>query len=146
MSQGDSEKIRQLEETIRSLTRDLHNMQTTIHGINQRLYVTVMLFSIYHVQCFNLCKVPTKTCRTLNLADRCTHTYAFLFINVYAAGQLMERGCLLTYVYNSFSPPLYRPGLNGAIVPADSAQPHMKETINSIQTKLDHLYNRTQVN
>uniref|UniRef100_A0A7N6BMF4 Elastin microfibril interfacer 1a n=1 Tax=Anabas testudineus TaxID=64144 RepID=A0A7N6BMF4_ANATE len=67
-------KIRQLEETIRSLTRDLHNMQTTIHGINQRL-----------------------------------------------------------------------PGLNGAIVPADSAQPHMKETINSIQTKLDHLYNRTQV-
>ncbi|XP_031733172.1 EMILIN-1-A isoform X1 [Anarrhichthys ocellatus] len=37
------------------------------------------------------------------------------------------------------------PGLNGAIVPADSAQPHMKETINSIQTKLDHLYNRTQV-
>ncbi|XP_029352797.1 EMILIN-1-A [Echeneis naucrates] len=71
---GDSEKIKQLEETIRGLTKDLHNMQTTIHGINQRL-----------------------------------------------------------------------PGLNGAIVPADSAQPHMKETINSIQTKLDHLYNRTQV-
>lgn len=43
---------------------------------------------------------------------------------------------------------LCRPSLNGAIVPADSAQhnPHMKETINSIQTKLDHLYNRTQVN
>nr|XP_040016176.1 EMILIN-1a [Gasterosteus aculeatus aculeatus] len=37
------------------------------------------------------------------------------------------------------------PGLNGAFVPADSAQPHMKETINSIQTKLDHLYNQTQV-
>ncbi|XP_040920402.1 EMILIN-1a isoform X2 [Toxotes jaculatrix] len=36
-------------------------------------------------------------------------------------------------------------GLSGAIVPADSAQPHMKETINSIQTKLDQLYNRTQV-
>ncbi|KAF0023132.1 hypothetical protein F2P81_023762 [Scophthalmus maximus] len=35
-------------------------------------------------------------------------------------------------------------GLSGAIVPADSAQPHMKETINSIQNKLDHLYNRTQ--
>ncbi|XP_076581878.1 EMILIN-1-A-like, partial [Chaetodon auriga] len=72
--EGDTEKIKQLEETIRGLTKDLHNMQTTIHGINQRL-----------------------------------------------------------------------PGLNGAIVPADSAQPHMKETINSIQTKLDHLYNRTQV-
>ncbi|XP_036942195.1 EMILIN-1a [Acanthopagrus latus] len=71
---GDTEKIRQLEETIRGLTKDLHSMQTTIHGINQRL-----------------------------------------------------------------------PGLNGAVVPADSAQPHMKETINSIQTKLDHLYNRTQV-
>ncbi|XP_029281566.1 EMILIN-1-A [Cottoperca gobio] len=71
---GDSEKIKQLEETIRGLSKDLHNMQTTIHGINQRL-----------------------------------------------------------------------PGLNGAIVPADSAQPHMKETINSIQTKLDHLYNRTRV-
>lgn len=38
-----------------------------------------------------------------------------------------------------------RPGLNGAVVPADSAQPHMKETINNIQTKLDQLYNRTQV-
>lgn len=41
---------------------------------------------------------------------------------------------------------LCRTDLNGAIVPADSAQPLMKETINSIQTKLDHLYNRTQVN
>ncbi|KAK5853292.1 hypothetical protein PBY51_007091 [Eleginops maclovinus] len=72
--EGDSEKIRQLEETIRGLSKDLHNMHTTLNGINQRL-----------------------------------------------------------------------PGLNGAIVPSDSAQPHMKETINSIQTKLDHLYNRTQV-
>lgn len=71
---GDSEKIKQLEETIRGLTRDLHNMQTTLHGINQKL-----------------------------------------------------------------------PDLNGAVVPADSAQPHMKDTINTIQTKLDHLYNRTQV-
>ncbi|XP_061890658.1 EMILIN-1-A isoform X2 [Entelurus aequoreus] len=35
--------------------------------------------------------------------------------------------------------------LNGAIVPADSAQPHMKETINNIHNKLDHLYNKTQV-
>lgn len=44
------------------------------------------------------------------------------------------------------SPFLCRTGLSGAIIPSDSAQPHMKETINSIQTKLDHLYNRTQVN
>ncbi|XP_069014776.1 EMILIN-1-A [Embiotoca jacksoni] len=72
--EGDSEKILKLEDTIRGLTKDLHNMQTTIHGINQRL-----------------------------------------------------------------------PGLNGVIVPADSAQPYMKETINNIQNKLDHLYNRTQV-
>ncbi|KAM6914937.1 EMILIN-1-A [Xenentodon cancila] len=71
---GESERIRQLEDTIRGLTKDLHSMQNTIQGINQRL-----------------------------------------------------------------------PGLSGSIVPADSAQPHMKETINSIQTKLDHLYNRTQV-
>lgn len=70
----DSEKVRQLEDTVTGLTKDINTMQTTLDGINQRL-----------------------------------------------------------------------PGLNGAIVPADSAQPHMKETINSIQTKLDHLYNRTQV-
>ncbi|CAB1342565.1 unnamed protein product [Coregonus sp. 'balchen'] len=37
-----------------------------------------------------------------------------------------------------------RPGLNGGRTPADAAQP-MKETIHSIQTKLDHLDNRTQV-
>ncbi|KAL7388522.1 hypothetical protein ABVT39_015629 [Epinephelus coioides] len=72
--EGDSERIRQLEDTISGLTKDLHNMKTTIHSMNQRL-----------------------------------------------------------------------PGLNGAVVPADSAQPQMKETINNIQTKLDHLYNRTQV-
>ncbi|XP_041831732.1 EMILIN-1a [Melanotaenia boesemani] len=67
---GDADRIKQLEDTIRGLTKDLHSMQSTIHGINQRL-----------------------------------------------------------------------PGLS----PSDSAQPHMKDTINSIQTKLDHLYNRTQV-
>ncbi|XP_028295291.1 EMILIN-1 isoform X3 [Gouania willdenowi] len=71
---GDSEKIKHLEETIRGLTKDVNNMQTTIDGMNTRLS-----------------------------------------------------------------------GISGAIVPADSAQPHMKETINSIQNKLDHLYNRTQV-
>lgn len=38
---GDSERIRQLEDTIRGLTKDLHNMQTTMHGINQRLCVNV---------------------------------------------------------------------------------------------------------
>uniref|UniRef100_A0A667ZNG3 Elastin microfibril interfacer 1a n=1 Tax=Myripristis murdjan TaxID=586833 RepID=A0A667ZNG3_9TELE len=37
------------------------------------------------------------------------------------------------------------PGLNGASIPSDAAQPHMKETINNIQTRLDQLYNRTQV-
>ncbi|XP_024146883.1 EMILIN-1a isoform X1 [Oryzias melastigma] len=35
--------------------------------------------------------------------------------------------------------------LTGVVIPADSAQGHMKETINNIHTKLDHLYNRTQV-
>ncbi|KAJ0027023.1 hypothetical protein NQD34_018023 [Periophthalmus magnuspinnatus] len=71
---GRPRKIRALEETIRGLTKDLHNMQTTINGINQKL-----------------------------------------------------------------------PGLTGSIIPSDSAQPHMKETINNIQNKLDHLYNRTEV-
>ncbi|XP_017287860.1 EMILIN-1a [Kryptolebias marmoratus] len=73
-SKGDTNRIQQLEDTIRGLTNNLHNMQNTIHGINQRLH-----------------------------------------------------------------------GLSGASIAADSAQPHMKETINSIQTKLDQLYNRTQV-
>lgn len=41
LSPGDAEKIRQLEETVRGLTKDLHNMQTSIHGIDQRLYVNV---------------------------------------------------------------------------------------------------------
>ncbi|TNN33117.1 EMILIN-1 [Liparis tanakae] len=71
---GDGEKMRQLEETLSGLTKDLRGLQSAVHAIDQRL-----------------------------------------------------------------------PGLNGASVPADSAQPHMKETIHSIQTKLDHLYNRTQV-
>nr|XP_015803854.2 EMILIN-1a [Nothobranchius furzeri] len=72
--EGDTDRIRQLEDRIRVLTKDLDNMHTSIHGINQRLN-----------------------------------------------------------------------GLSGATIAADSAQPHMKETISSIQTKLDHLYNRTQV-
>ncbi|KAM4528867.1 EMILIN-1-A isoform 3-T3 [Fundulus diaphanus] len=72
--QGESERIQQLQDTITGLKKELHNMKTTIDGINQKL-----------------------------------------------------------------------PSLNGATVAADSAQPFMKETINSIQTKLDHLYNRTQV-
>lgn len=39
MFAGDSEKIRQLEERIQSLTKDLHTMQSTMHGMNQRLYI-----------------------------------------------------------------------------------------------------------
>ncbi|XP_054900323.1 EMILIN-1a [Poeciliopsis prolifica] len=72
--QGESERIQELQDTITGLKKELHDMKTTIDGINQKL-----------------------------------------------------------------------PSLNGATVPADSAQPFMKETINTIQTKLDHLYNRTQV-
>ncbi|XP_077591576.1 EMILIN-1-A [Stigmatopora nigra] len=71
---GDSEKVKQLEQTINGLAKDLQNMHTSIQDLHQK-------FSV----------------------------------------------------------------LNGAVVPADSAQPHMKETINNINTKLDHLYNRTQV-
>ncbi|XP_015247385.1 PREDICTED: EMILIN-1-like [Cyprinodon variegatus] len=72
--EGESETIRDLQDTITGLKKELHDMKTTIDGINKKL-----------------------------------------------------------------------PSLNGATVPADSAQPFMKETISSIQTKLDQLYNRTQV-
>lgn len=34
---GDAERIRKLEETIRDLTKELNNVQTTMQGINQRL-------------------------------------------------------------------------------------------------------------
>lgn len=39
----------------------------------------------------------------------------------------------------------HRPGASGARTPADAAQPQIKDTIHSIQTKLDQLDNRTQV-
>lgn len=51
-----------------------------------------------------------------------------------------------------FQQEVHRPGLSGGRGgssggrnPADAAQPEIKETINSIQTKLDQLDNRTQV-
>lgn len=51
-----------------------------------------------------------------------------------------------------FQQEVHRPGLSGrgggssgGRNPADAAQPEIKETINSIQTKLDQLDNRTQV-
>lgn len=34
---GEAERIRQLEETIRSLSKELNTVQTTMQGINQRL-------------------------------------------------------------------------------------------------------------
>lgn len=55
---------------------------------------------------------------------------------------------------NTMNEGLNRPGLNGGgggetssgvRNPADAAQPEIKETIHSIQTKLDQLDNRTQV-
>uniref|UniRef100_A0A3P8ZSB5 Elastin microfibril interfacer 1a n=1 Tax=Esox lucius TaxID=8010 RepID=A0A3P8ZSB5_ESOLU len=35
---GDSNRIRQMEETIQRLTKDLHDMQSTVTGMNQRLH------------------------------------------------------------------------------------------------------------
>lgn len=72
---GDSEKMRQLEEKIHSLTKDLQHIQTTMEGINQRIH-----------------EDSTRTS-----------------------------------------------------VPADAAQPEMKETIHTIQDRLEQLYNRSQV-
>ncbi|KAK3542633.1 hypothetical protein QTP86_031327 [Hemibagrus guttatus] len=71
---GDHDKILQLEEKIQSLTKELHKMQSTLEGVNQRLHEE-----------------------------------------------------------------------SHGVHIADAAQPEMRETINSIQTKLDLLDNMTQV-
>ncbi|KAM9817556.1 EMILIN-1b [Neosynchiropus ocellatus] len=86
---GDNEKMRQMEERIHSLTKNLHDLQSTLNSVTERFQG--------------------------------------------------EGG---------------RPGLNGGSGsggtsmggrnPADAAQPEIKETIHSIQTKLDQLDNRTQ--
>ncbi|CDQ60499.1 unnamed protein product [Oncorhynchus mykiss] len=78
---GDGDKMRQLEDKIQSLTKDLHDLQSTLRGMNER-----------------------------------------------------------------FQEEMHKPGFTGGgtKTPADSAQPEMKETIHSIQTKLDQLDNRTQ--
>ncbi|KAM4602871.1 EMILIN-1b [Polymixia lowei] len=81
---GDSDKMRQLEEKIQSLTKNLHDLQSTLRGMNER-----------------------------------------------------------------FQEEMNKPGFggggstgSGGRNPAD--QPEIKETIHSIQTKLDQLDNRTQ--
>lgn len=82
----ESEKIRQLEQKIQSLTKNLQDLQSSLNTMNE------------HFQ--------------------------------------MEAG---------------KPGFSGGGTssggrnPADAAQPEIKETIHSIQTKLDQLDNRTQV-
>ncbi|XP_062302401.1 EMILIN-1-A-like isoform X1 [Osmerus eperlanus] len=81
---GDNDKMSQLEDKIQSLTKDLHDLQSTLRGMNER-----------------------------------------------------------------FQEELRKPGFTassgGGKNPADAAQPEMKETIHSIQTKLDQLDNRTQL-
>lgn len=53
---------------------------------------------------------------------------------------------LQSTVNERFSPEGSKPDVSGGgRNPADAAQPEMKETIHSIQTKLDQLDNRTQV-
>ncbi|XP_010890638.2 EMILIN-1 [Esox lucius] len=77
---GDIDKMRQLEDKIQSLTKDLHDLQSTLRDMNER-----------------------------------------------------------------FHEEMRKPGFSGGTKnPADAAQPEMKETINSIQTKLDQLDNRTK--
>uniref|UniRef100_UPI003AAF4A4F EMILIN-1b n=1 Tax=Centroberyx gerrardi TaxID=166262 RepID=UPI003AAF4A4F len=82
--QGDNEKMQQLEEKIQSLTKNLHDLQSTLRTMNER-----------------------------------------------------------------FQEEMNKPGFSGGMTsggrnPADAAQPEIKETIHSIQTKLDQLDNRTQ--
>ncbi|XP_064809262.1 EMILIN-1-A-like isoform X3 [Oncorhynchus masou masou] len=78
---GDSDKTRQLEDKIQSLTKDLQDLQSTLRGMNER-----------------------------------------------------------------FQEEMRKPGFSGGgtKAPADAAQPEIKDTIHSIQTKLDQLDNRTQ--
>uniref|UniRef100_A0A3Q1GWQ2 EMILIN-1-like n=1 Tax=Acanthochromis polyacanthus TaxID=80966 RepID=A0A3Q1GWQ2_9TELE len=82
----ENEKMRQLEEEIQSLTKNLHDLQSTLNTMNER-----------------------------------------------------------------FQQEVNKPGFSrggeassGGRNPADAAQPEIKETIHSIQTKLDQLDNRTQ--
>ncbi|KAI1897839.1 hypothetical protein AGOR_G00087400 [Albula goreensis] len=77
---GDNEKVKQLEEKIQSLTKDLHDLQSTMRGMNKKIQEEMS-----------------------------------------------------------------KPGLEGTRTPADAAQPEMRETIHSIQTKLDQLVNKTKV-
>uniref|UniRef100_A0A3Q4G9Y6 EMILIN-1-like n=1 Tax=Neolamprologus brichardi TaxID=32507 RepID=A0A3Q4G9Y6_NEOBR len=79
----DNEKMRQLEEKIRSLTKNLQDLQSTMSTMNERL---------------------------------------------------QEEGGRNGFGERS----------SGGRNPADAAQPEIKETIHSIQTKLDQLDNRTQ--
>ncbi|XP_022066865.2 EMILIN-1-like [Acanthochromis polyacanthus] len=83
---AENEKMRQLEEEIQSLTKNLHDLQSTLNTMNER-----------------------------------------------------------------FQQEVNKPGFSrggeassGGRNPADAAQPEIKETIHSIQTKLDQLDNRTQ--
>lgn len=82
IGRGDSDKIAQLEEKIQSLTKELHDMQSTLQGVNQKVEE----------------------------------------VSSWSQG-----------------------GHNGGQNPADAAQPGIRETVNSIQTKLDVLDNMTQV-
>ena len=74
----------QLEDKIQSLTKDLHDLQSTLRGMNERFQ-------------------------------------------------------------EEMRKPDFTGGSGGGKNPADAAQPEMKETIHSIQTKLDQLDNRTQL-
>ncbi|KPP71079.1 EMILIN-1-like, partial [Scleropages formosus] len=75
---GDSEKMRELEEKIQSLTKELYDLQDTVRGMNEKSHEETQ-----------------------------------------------------------------KPGFSGK-TPADAAQPEIKETIHSIQMKLDQLDNMTR--
>ncbi|XP_040895718.1 EMILIN-1-like isoform X2 [Toxotes jaculatrix] len=87
--QVEKEKMRQLEEKIQSLTKNLQNLQSTMNTLNERFQQEVN--------------------------------------NPGFGGGGGGGG-----------------GSSGGRNPADAAQPEIKETIHSIQTKLDQLDNRTQ--
>lgn len=90
---GDVEKMRQMEEKINFLTKNLHDVQSTLRILNNRFQQEVIRPG-----------------------------------GGGGEGSVGGGGA---------------GGSSGGRNPADAAQPEIKETINSIQTKLDQLDNRT---
>lgn len=82
---------------IHGLTKDLNNMQTILHGINQRLYVNVV-FNISYVLLHGL-QNPRKHLENSNTLIQ-YHKGWWVFINVYCSRSVYgERIYLFSNIY-----------------------------------------------